>query len=238
MYIDKLRYIFFISLIPFTSYAKGLDISDISPSSSRSYLKPILSALVVEQESPLFFLPSSEKPSIKLGSKFISLSNSDRLGFDPGFPAFYGSIAISPNISIGGEIFAFNWQYDNVHSIGPFFTTSWGTENKSNVFAVSVFHLYGPDDFHYHNLNLTYSRHYNVDKWDFALGLTSHLITCKIHVKDNVDTSQNYSKIEEFQFNHLKGAAYRKISKNFTIGFDMDISSYIIAIGFSIIANI
>jgi hypothetical protein len=201
-------------------------------------LKPILSALTVEQEIPLFFLHSSEKPSIKLGSKFVSLSNTDRLGFDSGFPAFYGSVAVSPNISIGGEIFAFSWQYDNVHSIGPFFTTSWKNENKSNIFAISIFHLYGPDDFHFHNLNLTYSRHYNIDKWDFALGLTSHLITCKIHVKDNADEPQNYSKTEELQFNHLKGAVYREVGENFIIGFDMDISSNIIAIGFSIIANI
>ena len=217
------------------SFSNGLDISDTDPSSVRSTLKPIISIIAVEQETPLPLLSFTEEPIVLIGCKFFSIASTNGLSTDIGFPTFWSGIAISPNFSLGGQIGIAKWKGDNINTTGFSFTLSSGEVDKKNLFSVSISHLYGPDDFHLRNLNATLGRYYKFSKWNLSFAYTAHFFQCKIHVTDNEDQDQNYKKIEKMKINHLRSGIYRDITKNINLGLELDASRTVLMIAFSII---
>jgi len=217
------------------SFSNGLDISNVNSSSVRSTLKPITSMIAVEQEAPLPLLSFTEEPTVMIGSKFFSIASINRKSIEIGFPTFWSGVAISPNFSLGGQMGLAKWKGDNINTTGFSLTTSSGKSDKKNIFSVSVSHLYGPDDFHLRDLNATIGRYYKFSKWNFAFAYTAHFVQCKIHVTDNKDQDQNYKKIEKMKLNYVRLGIYRQFTKKINAGLELDASTSILMIAFSII---
>ncbi|RKY56617.1 MAG: hypothetical protein DRP89_01060 [Candidatus Neomarinimicrobiota bacterium] len=127
------------------------------------------------------------------------------------------------------------WKGDNINTTGFSLATSSGKSDKKNVFSISVSHLYGPDDFHLRNINATLGRYYKFSKWNLSFAYTAHFVQCKIHVTDNEDQDQNYKKIEKMKLNYLRSGIYRQFTKKIIVGLELDASTSILMIAFSII---
>jgi len=221
--------IFFACLIFLSAAASagGLDLTYLNPASIDSLLLPVTSVIAAGQETPFSFLEIERSPSVRLAIKPAAAAIDYPFHTRIGFPTVWGAVAISPNLTIGGHIGLSPWQSDNIFTIGPFISSSWGDYRKWNNFSLSVNKLVGPDDFYTRNIHLNLARLYRSKEWLAGFGLAAHFMRCRIHVTDHPDATQNYGKTKEWSLIHLRGSLSRQFTTHLEGGAELDISTRI-----------
>jgi hypothetical protein len=208
-------------LIGATADSFSLDLSGTAIPDLRAALLPLGSVIATEQTPPSPLLGSDQQPLLALGGTLFSwglpATNSPTMGY----PSVWLAVSVSPNLVLGGNLAGFNWLDDNIQSVGPFISTSWGNNQKFINASFNIHHLKGPDDFHLRDIAFSLSRTIKYPEWLFATGYTAHFMQFKVHVKD----PQGYRTIKNIDRGLFRLSAYRRLGNSLQIGDELYLST-------------
>jgi hypothetical protein len=204
----------------------------------RQTLQPIIGVIAVEQTPPLPFLCYTDSPRLSVGVKLNSLAAPEFQTTTWGFPSFWMTYSISPNLNIGGNISSYEWLDDNIQTAGSFLSTSWGTPQKSTNACFHINHLKGPDDFHLTNVAFDLSRTIRYSQWLIAVSYSAHFMECDIHIANYSDTVQNYRATKNLNYNFLRFGVFRYFGNNLQLGGEMYISADLLATQINMTINL
>jgi hypothetical protein len=219
------RILLILILFGITADSFSLDLSDTSPQDLRAALLPIGTVIATEQTPPSPLVGSSQKPLFALGGTFYSFGMPVTNSTAPGYPSLWLAISVSPNLTLGGNLAGFNWLDDNIQSVGPFISTSWGNDKKFINATLNIHHLKGPDDFHIRDIAISLSRTIKYSKWLIAAGYTTHFMQFKIHIKESLYNPQGYQTIKNIDQGFLRLSAFRQLGKSLQIGDELYLST-------------
>ena len=222
----------------------GLDLSDYPETEIGHSIVPVISLISVIQEYPMSFMFRPSKPSVSVGYKAapFSISLGENSIFSGkniswGFGSLVGGVSITQNLSIGCQMISTDWGNDNLHSQGLSLNTTWGQGDRFGGFGLAVNHLYGPDDFHVKDINVTLANFFRYGDWRLAVGYSGHFARCHIHIDDNDDENENYEKSLNINTHNFRSGIYRIMSDHLRVGMELDVSVSIIVLSFSILSN-
>lgn len=208
-------------LVSATADSFSLHLSGTAISDLRAALSPLGTVIVTEQTPPTPLLGSDQPPLLALGGTLLSwglpATNSPIMGY----PSVWLAVSVSPNLIVGGNLAGFNWLDDNIQSVGPFISTSWGNNQKFINASFNIQHLKGPDDFHVRDIAFSLSQTIKYPIWLFAAGYTAHFMQFKVRVKE----PQNYQTIKNIDQGLFRFSAYRQLGKSFQIGDELYLST-------------
>ena len=216
-------------------FALNLDLTGIDPASLRKTLEPIVGIIAMEQTPPAPLSAYSDDPVTAIGASFVTIAVPDFQSTVWGFPSFWMVLSISPNLKIGANFSAYEWLGDNIQTVGPFISTSWGDNKKSTNAGFHVLRLKGPDDFHINNIGIELSRNIRYPNWNVAIGYSAHFMQCVIHVTDQTSPAQNYKTTKSIDINLLRFSAYRIFKNNIQIGSELSVSRHLLSVQFLIL---
>jgi len=208
-------------LVSATADSFSLHLSGTAISDLRAALSPLGTVIVTEQTPPTPLLGSDQPPLLALGGTLLSWGlpaiNSPIMGY----PSVWLAVSVSPNLIVGGNLAGFNWLDDNIQSVGPFISTSWGNNQKFINASFNIQHLKGPDDFHIRDIAFSLTRTVNYSKWLLAAGYTAHFMQFKVHIKE----PPSYQTIKNIDRGFFRLSAYRKLRKSIQIGNELYLST-------------
>lgn len=196
----------------------GLDLTGVAQRDARRHLQPVLEIVSADQTPPLLFLTADDNPWLGAGATLLTAAVPDFQSLDSGYPNFWLSTSVSPNLTIGAHFTGTSWKNDNLHTLGPFLVYSSGTPAKSTLFGFHFHNLKGPDDFHLTDVALDISRVHRNAKWHWGYGLTAHFLKTVFHVTDHTDADQNYRMTADFNIPFARLGAYHILWKNIALG--------------------
>ncbi|MCK4641196.1 MAG: hypothetical protein KAU06_07660 [Candidatus Marinimicrobia bacterium] len=207
-------------------FALNLNLTGIDPASLRKTLEPIAGIIAVEQTPPAPLIAYSDDPVTAIGASFVTFAAPDFQSTVWGYPSFWMVLSISPNLKIGANFTAYEWLGDNIQTVGPFISASWGDNKKSTNAGFHVLRLKGPDDFHINNIGIELSRNIRYSNWNVAIGYSAHFMQCVIHITD---------KPKSIDINLLRFSAYRIFQNNMQIGSEISLSRHLLSVQFLIL---
>jgi len=208
-------------LVGATAGSFSLDLNGTAIPDLRAALLPLGSVIATEQTPPSALLGSDQQPLLALGGTLFSWGLPATTSSTIGYPSIWLAVAVSPNLILGGNLAGFNWLDDNIQSVGPFISTSWGNNQKSINASFNIHHLKGPDDFHLRDIALSLSRTIKYPEWLFAAGYTAHFMQFKVHIKE----PQDYRTIKNIDRSFFRLSAFRKLGNSLQIGDELYLSS-------------
>jgi len=201
-------------------FGGALDFTGMTAADSRSRLKPILNWLTMTQEHPLLAAIPADQPSL-VTTLTLPAGWLTREGGLLGYGIFWGNLAVSTHVRIGGHFAFSDWQQDNIAMFGPALVADWGTARRSNHGGIGVSYLRGPDDFHFRNVNLFLMRRYSFNHFALALGWFSHAVECKVHIRDAAGPADNFSLIFKTQLHHFRLGVCRYVNSWLHLGIEL-----------------
>jgi len=175
-----------IALLIIASIGKGanFDLAVVPTSQIRTYLRPRLALAATENCVPLTIQHLAGSQGFGGGLRWGLWGAPQWKTGGPGFPSVWLALTPGKNLTIGGGLTAAFQDGENLNGMQAFASYAWGAATPTNNLTCANIHVKGPDDFHYRDLLLTYSRNWERKPWRLALSYTVHLLQCRIHIRD------------------------------------------------------
>lgn len=218
MRINYTRKIIITLLLWKSIFPTSLNLTGIARNDAQNYLQPALE-IITAQQTPLMPVASfTNSPLLGVGASLLSGAAPGFASAEFGYPNFWFALSVSSNLIIGAHFTGVHWLDDNIHTVGPFVTTGWGTPEKSINAGFHFHNLKGPDDFHLTDVALDVTRVFRNTKWSWGYGVTAHFLKTAFHVTDNQDMDQNYKMTTDINIIFTRLCVYRILWKNVSVG--------------------
>lgn len=205
-------------------WAGDLDLTALAKNQIRDRLQTVLPKLSAGLELPALLLSRPSKSGVLLTARYDLPDLKAISASLPGIPTFGLAVGITPTISLTGQLGAGRWQGESLNSAGLYVAYLWRKPSRPDQIICGINHVKGPNDFHFRDVSIGYSKLFRFSQWNLSLAGTIHTTQIGIHISDNLNSLDNYKTTKKIEFGLIDISLHRNIGEHLKIGMNLTFS--------------